>query len=424
MKSLPLTPLKFLVGISLAVSMVAYVFAPIPSEAAADSSAHSPTSDTDDSDEGITVDVNGERLVTEAEVLNWLIERWINPAIALIADHQGDLPPAEPVDSPPAQPADPQPPADPLPPADPQPPADPVLPPPAQPVLALTSVSPGAGSTKGGYPVTITGTGFGDHPVVRIGDNTAEVSEAGATTLTVTVPAHEAGPAYVSVEAGGESVQLTDPFIYLGPPSITKVGPVTTGHDGFSIFSIFGTGFTAASAVTIGGVAATGVTVVSPTEIEVTVPSDGAGNGEVKVETDSGEANEPSEDSPDESDEDDSEEEDPNDADPLESDLVSYIVYLDSPPVVLYHGGISGYEATAPEAGEQFDPSSPGAARYSAYLAQEHRDLAAEYGFAIAQEFTVTFNGFSALLTSEQVSALVQNDEVLLLEPDGESEIE
>ena len=70
----------------------------------------------------------------------------------------------------------------------------------AQPPPVPTSISPTSGTTAGGTPVTITGTGFLPGATVSFGGTSATgVSVANSTTITATTPAHAAGAVNVVV---------------------------------------------------------------------------------------------------------------------------------------------------------------------------------------------------------------------------------
>ena len=87
---------------------------------------------------------------------------------------------------------------------------------PINPAPTVSSVSPSSGSTTGGTPITITGTGFLANATVSIGGNSASnVSVVNSTSITALTPAHTAGSADVIVtNTDGQSGAKTSGFNY------------------------------------------------------------------------------------------------------------------------------------------------------------------------------------------------------------------
>jgi hypothetical protein len=167
----------------------------------------------------------------------------------------------------------------------------------------VTGLSPASGSTTGGERITITGTGFepgGSPGVAAIQVGTAQIPPSrftvhSATSISATLPPARdtrpplapspqdgAGPAavivtlrngqtsipgpnstfeYVDTRAGKTVPSVTGVIPYAGPE--TRPGPVT----------ILGSGFTGATSVTFGGVAAARFTVNGPNRITATPPA-------------------------------------------------------------------------------------------------------------------------------------------------------
>ncbi|HMO53650.1 MAG TPA: IPT/TIG domain-containing protein, partial [Tepidiformaceae bacterium] len=148
----------------------------------------------------------------------------------------------------------------------------------------ITSISPNTGPAAGATVVTITGTNFvANGLVVRFGTVTATANLINSTTIVAVAPAQAAGVVDVTVQTSGGTSPNTaaDDFTYTGVsvPAVTSLNP-TSGPIGTSVV-ITGTGFTGATSVTFGGVAAT-FTVNSPTQITATVPN-GTPPGSVDV---------------------------------------------------------------------------------------------------------------------------------------------
>ena len=123
----------------------------------------------------------------------------------------------------------------------------------------LTSITPDSGSVAGLTTVTITGTGLAGASAVAIGSSPVSVTSDTATTITGVAPAGPAGPADVSVTtAGGTGV---DPgaydYVVPPPPTISSVTPSEGPTAGQTIVTLAGTNLESATAVDVGGQAAT-----------------------------------------------------------------------------------------------------------------------------------------------------------------------
>lgn len=158
---------------------------------------------------------------------------------------------------------------------------------------AITSLTPTHGPAAGGTAVTITGIGFTGATGVTFGGTAgtafAVVSD---TQITVTTPAHTAGPVGVVVlSPNGNSAPGT--FTFVAPPAapaITSLTPTSGPTTGGTVVTITGTGFTGATGVTFGGTAGTAFSVVSATEIIVTTPAHAAGPFDVVVQSPNGDS--------------------------------------------------------------------------------------------------------------------------------------
>ncbi|WP_345718827.1 beta strand repeat-containing protein [Kineosporia mesophila] len=151
----------------------------------------------------------------------------------------------------------------------------------------LTSISPASGPTAGGNTVVLTGTGFLTTTDVSFGANAATYTVNSDSQITATVPAGSAGAVNVVVSTlygltGGSSpLQYT----YVVAPAVTSVSPVAGPVGGGTVVTINGTGFSGATGVSFGGVAATGVSVSSGSLITVFAPAQAAGPVDVTVTT-------------------------------------------------------------------------------------------------------------------------------------------
>ncbi|MEO8094915.1 MAG: IPT/TIG domain-containing protein [Pseudolysinimonas sp.] len=159
------------------------------------------------------------------------------------------------------------------------------------PLISVTTIAPTFGPTAGGTVVTITGTCFTGATGVLFDGNAGSsfsVNPAG-TVITVTTPPGAAGFVDVTVQGaaicGGDTV-VTDGFEYISAtaPVITGLNPNSGPYTGGTPVTITGTGFTGATGVTFGGVAATNFVVVNSTTITVTSPPHAVGPADVIVQ--------------------------------------------------------------------------------------------------------------------------------------------
>jgi subtilisin family serine protease len=95
-----------------------------------------------------------------------------------------------------------------------------------------------------------------------------------------------------------------------------------------------------------------------------------------------------------------------------------YIVQLAADPVVAYDGGLAGYKATSPKAGEKIDPQSPDVVRYVGYLKSAHDNAVAKVGGQKVYDYSYSYDGFAAKLNPAQAGALAKQSGVLAVTPD------
>ncbi|MFM2182483.1 MAG: hypothetical protein RJB61_777, partial [Actinomycetota bacterium] len=159
---------------------------------------------------------------------------------------------------------------------------------------SVTSISPTSGTTAGGTPVTIVGSGFITGASVRFGSLLAtSVVVVSPTTITAVSPATTTpGVVSVTVVTGGGTSNGVN-YTYSAPaPTITTIAPTTGSTAGGTTVTITGTGFIAGASVSFGSLAATNVTVVSNTSITAVSPaSSTAGIVSVSVTTSGGTSN-------------------------------------------------------------------------------------------------------------------------------------
>ena len=146
---------------------------------------------------------------------------------------------------------------------------DPAAPSPA----TVTGFTPASGLP--GTSVTVTGSNFAGTTGVTVGGVAAPFTVASATTLTVMVPAGAAtGPIAVTTPAGTASSSA--PFTVLVPVANGITGFTPGSGPAGTVVTVMGSGFTGATGVTLGGVAATSFTVLNNTTLTLTVPATAA----------------------------------------------------------------------------------------------------------------------------------------------------
>ncbi|MBB5048945.1 hypothetical protein HNR60_003716 [Rhodopseudomonas rhenobacensis] len=153
----------------------------------------------------------------------------------------------------------------------------------------VASIAPNAGPISGGTNVTITGTNFTGASTVTIGGAAATaITVVSATTITATTPSHAAGTVDVVVTTPGGTGTGVGLYTYAASPTVASIAPNAGPISGGTNVTITGNNFTGPAVVTIGGSAATGVTVVNATTITATTPAHAAGTVDVAVTTSGG----------------------------------------------------------------------------------------------------------------------------------------
>jgi RHS repeat-associated protein len=156
---------------------------------------------------------------------------------------------------------------------------------------AVTKISPAVGAASGGTTVTITGTGLTGATAVSFGDQAAtHFAVISGTEITATAPAESAATVAITVTTpGGVSPAVpADQFAYTTAPAVTSISPQAGPLAGGTNVTITGSGFSGATAVTFGTVAATSYTIKSATQIIATAPSEATGTVDVTVTTPGG----------------------------------------------------------------------------------------------------------------------------------------
>lgn len=144
----------------------------------------------------------------------------------------------------------------------------------------ISSINPTSGTQ--GTQVTITGQDLANPLAVFFGANLATiVPGGGSTTLTVVAPSGAGQvPVYVMTASGISQFTSPPTFSYVAVPTVSGVSPTQGPTTGGSTVTVTGTGFTGATGVHFGTVAATNVKVTSDTTLTAVSP---AGEGTVDV---------------------------------------------------------------------------------------------------------------------------------------------
>lgn len=158
----------------------------------------------------------------------------------------------------------------------------------SMPAPTVTGVSPGGGVTAGGTSVVITGTGFAGATAVNFGSLKASFTITSDTQITASSPAQCAGAVDVTVSSasGTSGTSSADLFTYTAPqPVVSSINPNSGTFKGGTQVKIVGSGFTCATAVKFGSIAASSFTVNSDAQITALSPPEPAGTIDVMVTT-------------------------------------------------------------------------------------------------------------------------------------------
>jgi len=154
----------------------------------------------------------------------------------------------------------------------------------------VKSVTPEHGPINGGTNVVITGKHLGGIISVQFGStpSTQVTPDSQSRIVAVSPPGTGTVDITVTTTAGTSAVVAADQFTYVTTPSIQNVVPGSGSTLGGNRVTISGAGFTGATAVTFGSVAATSFTVESDAEIVAETPAEPAGKVDVSVTAPSG----------------------------------------------------------------------------------------------------------------------------------------
>ena len=153
----------------------------------------------------------------------------------------------------------------------------------------ITGVNPNTGILAGGTSITITGSNFITGATVSVGGAPAtNVVVASATSITAKTPNGAAGLKDVVVTTAGGTATLSNAFTYTDTilATITGVSPQYGPVAGSTTITITGTSLTGTTSVTVGGNAATSISVNGAgTSLTALTPTGTAGLKDIIVTT-------------------------------------------------------------------------------------------------------------------------------------------
>jgi hypothetical protein len=140
----------------------------------------------------------------------------------------------------------------------------------------VEAITPATGSNTGGTLVTITGRDFDTLSQVTFGGTPASVLAFSSTQARVIapLPSTDGGVDIQVTTVGGTSPPTeTAAYSYAPTAAVTSISPRSGTTDGGAVVTLRGTDLSDTSLVSIGGVPAPNMTVISDTEVHITLPS-------------------------------------------------------------------------------------------------------------------------------------------------------
>jgi hypothetical protein len=154
------------------------------------------------------------------------------------------------------------------------------------PLPAITAIAPASGSTTETTTVVATGANFDAIKSVTANGVSVKFTRTSPTTLSVTMPAHAAGPVTLAAVglAGAGAAGPASTFTYVAPPvpTVTNLDPKSVTTLATTAVTVTGTSFIGTVTATVDGKKAV-VTRVSETQLLLTVPVHAAGVAYVVV---------------------------------------------------------------------------------------------------------------------------------------------
>jgi len=149
----------------------------------------------------------------------------------------------------------------------------------------VTAIAPSTGLADTATSVTITGTDFSFGDTVDFGATPATIVAVWSPTMIVaSSPTTLDGGVDITVAnaIGTSPTSVVDQFA-AGAPAVTSISPSAGPVGGGGTVTVTGDGFVLGTTVAFGGVAASGVTVVSPTSLVATAPPGPTGSVDLTV---------------------------------------------------------------------------------------------------------------------------------------------
>ena len=147
----------------------------------------------------------------------------------------------------------------------------------------ISQVTPLQGSFSGGTVITITGSGLGNVTGVTVGGNPCTgVAVLSPTSVRAITPSGAVGQAAIIVTSPAGSALSPTPFTYT-QQAVVSIAPGSGPFQGGTTVTITGQNLVGTTSVTFGGVPATNLSVVSPSQVTAVTPAGSLGNVEVAV---------------------------------------------------------------------------------------------------------------------------------------------
>ena len=155
----------------------------------------------------------------------------------------------------------------------------------------ITGLDTFSGTTAGGTPVAVYGDNLTGATAVTFGGTAAaSFTVISSTEVDAVSPASAAGTVNIQVTTphGTTAINGNDEYTYTDQPTVDSISPAQGPTAGGTAMQIYGTNLTGTTSVMFGTVAATGVTVVSSTQVNATAPAHSAGTVNVTLTTPAG----------------------------------------------------------------------------------------------------------------------------------------
>jgi hypothetical protein len=157
---------------------------------------------------------------------------------------------------------------------------------------AITSLSTSSGTSTGGNTITLTGTNFTGATAVYFGTVAANFTLNSDTSISVIVPPQAAGTVDVTVAtySGTSATSVNDQYTYTASagPVVLSLTTSSGTSSGGTLVTLTGSGFTAATSVLFGSVAAPNFTINSDSSLSVWTPAQASGSVNLTVTTPNG----------------------------------------------------------------------------------------------------------------------------------------